>query len=194
MFLLLTGLLSLRSALLLPALPSVSVVDHSPRALAGVFAFLPPSARPRTTAPGPEPAVPSTPPATAASRPAVGRITGRFHERRPGHLHLGIDIVGNTGDPVRAAFAGTVVFGGPAPRGYSGYGTIVVIGHANGLTTLYAHLSRVSVAAGRQVAPGDVVGAMGCTGSCTGSHLHFEVRFGNVAVDPERYLPSDKPA
>ena len=190
MFLLLTGLLSLRSALLLPALPSVTAVDHAPRALAGVFAFLPPSPRPRTTSPEPAAGMPSQPPVTAVSRPAAGPITGRFHERRPGHVHLGIDISGHIGDPVRAAFAGTVVFGGPAPRGYSGYGTIVVIGHANGLTTLYAHLSRVSVAAGRKVAPGDVVGAMGCTGSCTGPHLHFEVRFGNVAVDPERYLPA----
>ena len=193
MFLLLTGLLSLRSALLLPALPSVTADDRGPRALAGVLAFLPAPVRPHTTAAGPPPAASSKPPMTTASRPAVGRIAGRFHERRPGHVHLGIDIDGQTGDPVRAAFAGTVVYAGPAPRGYSGYGTIVVIGHTNGLTTLYAHLSRVLVAAGRQVAAGDVVGAMGCTGSCTGSHLHFEVRFGNVAVDPARYLPSDNP-
>jgi murein DD-endopeptidase MepM/ murein hydrolase activator NlpD len=192
-FLLLTGLLSLRSALLLPVLPSVNVVDRGPRGLAGVFAFLPQSARPRAISPGPETTAASRPPVTAASRPAAGPITGRFHERRPGHVHLGIDISGHTGDPVRAAFAGTVVYAGAAPRGYQGYGTIVVLGHANGLTTLYAHLSRVSVPAGRTVAPGDVVGAMGCTGSCTGSHLHFEVRFGHVAVDPERYLPSDKP-
>jgi len=82
-----------------------------------------------------------------------------------------------------------VLVAGRAPSGYGGYGTIVVIGHPTGLTTLYAHLSRVSVAVGRQVAPGDVVGAIGCTGSCSGSHLHFEVRIANVPVDPERYLP-----
>ena len=190
MFLLLTGLLSLRSALFLPAPAAVTVVDRGP-GRAGALSFLSPSAR-AAPAPPPTPqAQPQSPaPQPAAAWPAVGRVTGVFNEPRPGHAHTGIDIDGETGDPVHAAFAGTVLFGGRAPRGFSGYGTIVVIGHANGLTTLYAHLSRVSVATGRQVAPGDVVGAMGCTGSCTGSHLHFEVRFGSVPVDPRRYLPA----
>ena len=89
---------------------------------------------------------------------------------------------------MRAAFAGTVLVAGRAP-GYAGYGTIVVIGHPNGLTTLYAHLSRVLVGIGRQVASGDIIGAMGCTGSCTGPHVHFEVRIANQPVDPLRYLP-----
>ena len=191
MFLSLTGLLSLRSALLLPAPVSVSVVDHAPQALAGVLGFVPPpAALARVTPPVSETAAAENPaPVTAAARPAAGPVTGRFHEPRPGHVHLGIDIDGETGDPARAAFAGTVLIAGRAPSGYSGYGTIVVIGHPNGLTTLYAHLSRVAVATGRRVAAGEVVGAMGCTGSCTGSHLHFEVRFGNVPLNPERYLP-----
>jgi murein DD-endopeptidase MepM/ murein hydrolase activator NlpD len=191
-FLALTGLLSLRSASFLSPTAPVTVLQRTPRGLAGALSFLPPSVRPaRPTPPVPETAGPGNPaPAPAAVRPAVGRVTGQFHERRPGHTHLGIDIDGETGDPVRAAFAGTVLFAGRAPSGFSGYGTIVVIAHPNGLTTVYAHLSRVSAAAGRHVVPGDVVGAMGCTGSCTGSHLHFEVRFGDVAVDPGRYLPA----
>ena len=191
MFLSLIGLVSLRSALPLPATAPVAAVDRAPRALAGVFNFLPRSARPAPPTPSASELAAwlNAVSATAATRPAVGPVTGKFHERRPGHLHTGIDIDGNTGDPVRAAFAGTVLVAGRAPSGYGGYGTLVVIGHPNGLTTLYAHLSRVLVAVGRQVAPGDVVGAIGCTGSCTGSHLHFEVRIANVAVDPERYLP-----
>ena len=195
MFLSLIGLLSLRSALFLPAAIPISVVDRAPQALAGVLSFLPPSAAPaRPTAAPPEREAPAPRPGPVAARPAVGAITGGFGERRRGHVHLGIDIDGETGDPVRAAFAGTVLIAGRAPSGYSGYGNIVIVGHPNGLTTLYAHLSRVTTAIGRPVAPGEVVGAMGCTGSCTGSHLHFEVRFGNVAVDPEPYLPSSRPA
>jgi murein DD-endopeptidase MepM/ murein hydrolase activator NlpD len=190
-FLSLIGLLSLRSALLLPATAPATAVSRAPRALAGVFNFLPPSARPARPTPSASEiaAWENAVRATAATRPAAGAVTGKFHERRPGHLHTGIDIHGDTGEPVRAAFAGTVLVAGRAPSGYGGYGTLVVIGHPNGLTTLYAHLSRVSAVVGRQVASGDVVGAMGCTGSCTGPHLHFEVRIANIAVDPERYLP-----
>jgi murein DD-endopeptidase MepM/ murein hydrolase activator NlpD len=187
-FLSLIGLVSLRSALLLPANAPGGVVGRAPQ-LAGLLGFLPPSARPAPPLPPPPAAAPRPATTAPATRPALGRVTGRFHERRPGHLHTGIDIDGETGDPVRAAFAGTVLVAGRAPSGYGGYGTLVVIGHPNGLTALYAHLSRVSVAVGRQVATGEVVGAMGCTGSCTGPHLHFEVRIANVAVDPERYLP-----
>jgi murein DD-endopeptidase MepM/ murein hydrolase activator NlpD len=83
-----------------------------------------------------------------------------------------------------------VLAAGRAPRGYSGYGTIVVIAHAAQVTTLYAHLEQVLVTPGRVVAAGDEIGSMGCTGSCSGSHLHFEVRLGDVPIDPERYLPS----
>ena len=191
MFLSLAGLLSLRSALLLPATAPGGVVERPPRGLASVFSFLPRSARPAppTAQAWAAAAASNVVSATAATRPAVGPVTGKFHERRPGHLHTGIDIDGETGDPIRAAFAGIVLVAGRAPSGYGGYGTLVVIGHPNGLTTLYAHLSRVSVGVGRQVASGDVVGAMGCTGSCTGSHLHFEVRIANQPVDPQRYLP-----
>lgn len=191
MFLSLIGLLSLRSALLLPAITPVASVDGAPRGLASVFSFLPQSAPPAPPTPSAAEVAAwvKAASATTATRPAVGRVTGRFHERRPGHLHTGIDIDGETGDAVRAAFAGTVLVAGRAPSGYGGYGTIVVIGHPSGLTTLYAHLSRVAVAVGWQVASGEVVGAVGCTGSCSGSHLHFEVRIANVPVDPERYLP-----
>lgn len=170
----LTGLLTFRSALLVPSTAPVSVVERGPQLLAGVFPFAPP----------PRPA-----PTAVVLRPAPGPVTSRFHEPRRGHAHTGIDVDGETGDAIRAASEGMVLVAGSAPRGFSGYGTIVLIAHAAGVTTLYAHLSRVSVAPGRRVAAGDVVGAMGCTGSCTGSHLHFEVRFADVPIDPERYLP-----
>lgn len=127
--------------------------------------------------------------------PAPGAITSVFGERRGASFHPGIDIDGVTGDPVVAAFAGTVTGAGPPPVGYSGYGTIVAIDHGNGLGTLYAHLSRVDVATGQVVNAGDRIGAIGMTGIATGDHLHFEVRVANVPVDPKLWLgPRPAPA
>lgn len=125
----------------------------------------------------------------ALSWPAAGGITGSFGERRPGHMHAGIDIDGNTGDPVWAAGAGVVVLAGGAPSGYSGYGTMVVIDHGYGMSTLYAHLSRLDVRPGASVKAGERVGSVGSTGNSTGSHLHFEVRINGATVDPRGHLP-----
>jgi murein DD-endopeptidase MepM/ murein hydrolase activator NlpD len=70
----------------------------------------------------------------------------------------------------------------------SGYGNIVIIKHAGGLSTRYAHQSAMLVTAGQPVAAGEVIGAVGATGDATGPHLHFEVRLNDVAVDPVPYL------
>lgn len=121
--------------------------------------------------------------------PADGLRTGWWQEARTGHLHPGVDIDGDTGDPVWAPGKGTVLWAGPAPAGYSGYGTIVEIDHGQGVTSMFAHLSRVDVQAGQFVEPGEQVGAMGTTGNVTGSHLHFEVKVGGQRVDPEEWLP-----
>ncbi|MEY2475358.1 MAG: hypothetical protein QOG87_673 [Actinomycetota bacterium] len=123
------------------------------------------------------------------SWPADGLKTGWFGEVRSGHLHPGVDVDGDTGDPVWSAGRGVVVSAGPPPAGYSGYGTMVEIDHGEGVTTLYAHMSRLDVAVGDFLQPGDPVGAMGTTGNVTGSHLHFEVRVGGTSVDPEDWLP-----
>jgi murein DD-endopeptidase MepM/ murein hydrolase activator NlpD len=120
-------------------------------------------------------------------RPAAGRLTGWFGERRGGHKHLGIDVDGKTGDPVVAAAWGTVSHAGPAPKGYSGYGQVVIIDH-DGFQTLYAHLSRIDVAVGQIVRAGAGIGAIGTSGSVTGSHLHFEVHVGGKPVDPKTVL------
>jgi murein DD-endopeptidase MepM/ murein hydrolase activator NlpD len=120
--------------------------------------------------------------------PAPGAITSVFGERRGASFHPGIDIDGVTGDPVVAAFGGTVTGAGPPPVGYSGYGTIVAIDHGNGMDTLYAHLSRVEVATGQVVQAGQLIGAIGMTGVATGDHLHFEVRVADVPVDPMLWL------
>ena len=121
--------------------------------------------------------------------PADGLRTGRWGEPRGGRSHPGVDVDGQTGDAVWAAGRGTVAWAGPAPAGYSGYGTIVEIDHGQGVRTLYAHLSATEVDMGDFVQAGEQVGAMGTTGSVTGSHLHFEVRIGGQQVDPETWLP-----
>lgn len=118
--------------------------------------------------------------------PAPGQITSPFGDRRN---HPGIDIDGVTGDPVQAAGAGTVVAAGPAATGFGGYGNIVVIDNGGGISTVYAHLSRVDVAVGQLVEQGQQLGAIGNTGASTGDHLHFEVRVLDKPVDPMPYLP-----
>ena len=71
---------------------------------------------------------------------------------------------------------------------YYGYGSTVIIDHG-GIQTLYAHLSSFDVSEGQQISQGKIVGRVGCTGSCTGDHLHFEVRVNGSPVDPLNYLP-----
>jgi murein DD-endopeptidase MepM/ murein hydrolase activator NlpD len=84
---------------------------------------------------------------------------------------------------VRAGASGRVIVAG----WMGGYGNLVVIDHGNGLATAYAHMSAIWVSGG-SVSQGQGIGAVGCTGSCTGDHLHFEVRVNGSAVDPMGYL------
>jgi murein DD-endopeptidase MepM/ murein hydrolase activator NlpD len=99
-------------------------------------------------------------------------------------MHSGIDFRAETGTPVRAGGAGRVIL-----ADYSGgYGNMVEIDHGHGVTTRYAHLSRILVADGQQVAAGAIVGHVGSTGRSTGPHLHYETRIEGDAVDPQRFL------
>jgi murein DD-endopeptidase MepM/ murein hydrolase activator NlpD len=100
--------------------------------------------------------------------------------------HSGIDIDGNTGDPVYAADNGVVVYAG---WNNWGYGNVVVINHGNDWQTLYAHLDTYNVTCGQSVFQGNVIGAMGSTGNSTGSHLHYEMMYNGVKVNPWNYLP-----
>ncbi len=98
--------------------------------------------------------------------------------------HHGVDIALRTGDPVYAAFGGTVRV---ASR-MGGYGNCVVVRHSNGLETLYGHLSKINVSTDQEVSAGDVLGLGGSTGNSTGPHLHFECRFLYQTFDPEWIL------
>ena len=124
----------------------------------------------------------TTPSSSGLVWPVSGVLTSGFGYRW-GRLHAGIDISAPAGTPVRAAASGTVIYAG----WMGGYGNLVVIDHGGGLATAYAHLSAIWIGSGG-VSQGQGIGAVGCTGSCTGNHLHFEVRVNGQPVDPMGYL------
>lgn len=115
--------------------------------------------------------------------PARGVLTSRFGRRWRRH-HDGIDLASPRGTPIHAALAGRVAFAG----WYYGYGRAVIIDHGKGMTTLYGHASTLLVVTGQVVERGALIARVGCTGACTGPHVHFEVRVNGMAVNPLRYL------
>jgi murein DD-endopeptidase MepM/ murein hydrolase activator NlpD len=115
--------------------------------------------------------------------PVNGTVTSPFGMRW-GRMHEGIDIAAPSGTPIRAAAGGTVAIAAPT----GGYGNYTCINHSAGLSTCYAHQSSYAVGVGDSVGQGEVIGSVGCTGSCFGDHLHFEVRVNGAAVDPMGYL------
>lgn len=108
------------------------------------------------------------------------------YDYSPATNHNGIDIDGETGDPVYAADSGVVVYAG---WNNWGYGNVVVINHGNSWQTLYAHLSVINVGCGQSVIQGGVIGAIGETGNAAGSHLHFEMMYKGTKINPWDYLP-----
>ena len=102
--------------------------------------------------------------------------------------HTGTDIRGGTGTPIHAAAAGTVAtisHGGP-------YGNATLVAHADGITTFYAHQTKILVNEGDHVNAGEVIGEVGETGWATGPHLHFEVRINGTAYDPMGWFGGEK--
>ena len=164
-------------------------------------------------APAPEPyyasstaelAVPEAPPVTAVAQPAgpmtrliafVAPLRGyainsafglrRLASEAVARQHKGVDMAAPTGTSVFVACEGEVL-----RTGYDadGYGRFIEVQHPNGMTTLYAHLSRVDVAKGDRVAAEERIGLVGSTGHSTGPHLHFEVRRDHAQVNPTTVL------
>jgi murein DD-endopeptidase MepM/ murein hydrolase activator NlpD len=144
---------------------------------------------------GPATAIPTSslaPPTPALPAPWQSLVTGGavlssdFGLRKDpftGQLrqHNGIDLAAATGSPVTACAAGSVVFAG----WQRGYGNTVIIHHANGLDSLYGHLSRTRVQVGDQVASHAPIADVGGVGRATGPHLHFEIRRDGKAVAPD---------
>ncbi|HET8948292.1 MAG TPA: M23 family metallopeptidase, partial [Candidatus Polarisedimenticolia bacterium] len=124
--------------------------------------------------------------APALAWPIQGLITAPFGRRGKEDHHEGIDIDGQTGDPIHAAASGTVVFAGT----HGDYGRTVVIDHGDGLRTVYAHASILKVQEGDPVRIGETIAEVGHSGNARGSHLHFEVRRDGRPVNPIPFLRS----
>ncbi|NDF60102.1 MAG: LysM peptidoglycan-binding domain-containing protein [Crocinitomicaceae bacterium] len=116
--------------------------------------------------------------------PHSGYMTSKFGPRW-GRSHQGVDIGLKTGEMVRSAWNGRVRY---AKFNEGGYGNLVVVRHYNGFETYYAHLSKLLVSPNQEVKAGDVIGLGGNTGHSFGAHLHFEVRFFDVAINPEHII------
>ena len=116
-------------------------------------------------------------------RPTSGTITSRFGSRGRS-THTGLDIANSSGTPIKAAASGTVTY-----SGWKGsYGNLLIITHANGVQTYYAHCSKLYVTSGTNVSQGQTIAAMGSTGNSSGPHLHLEIRVNGVAQNPQNYL------
>jgi hypothetical protein len=123
--------------------------------------------------------------------PTSGRISSKFGYRvdpvtkKRNTFHSGLDIAAPEGTPVYAAEKGKVV-----DAGYknNGYGNLIIIQHSADLATYYGHLSKIDVSKGKDVKKGDLIGKIGSTGKVTGPHLHFEIRKGGQALNPEDYI------
>ncbi len=110
----------------------------------------------------------------------------RIHPiRRYSKMHKGVDLAAPIGSFIRAIQSGIVVFADP----YAGYGNFVVIKHANGLTSHYAHCDEIKVRTGQRINAGEIIATIGNTGHSTGPHLHLEIRYNGEPLDPERIFP-----
>ena len=104
------------------------------------------------------------------------------------YTHKGLDIKVTRGDTIRAAFDGVVRY---AKYNRGGFGYLVIVRHYNGLETYYAHLSKIPVRVNQVVKSGDLVGLGGSTGRSRGPHLHFEIRYKDIPLDPLRVIDFD---
>jgi murein DD-endopeptidase MepM/ murein hydrolase activator NlpD len=125
----------------------------------------------------------------------LGKVNNEFGYRRNPfggrsyEFHSGMDIDGENGDGVIAPAKGMVVKAG----WQGGYGNLIEIDHGNGLITRYGHLSRIGAQVGDMIERGQLIGLIGSTGRSTGPHLHYEIRLGDKAINPRRFLPPSMP-
>lgn len=121
--------------------------------------------------------------------PTTGRISGLFGSQRvyagvPGNFHGGVDVARPTGTPLVAPADAVVTL--VTPYEFSLEGNMLWLDHGNGLVSVFLHMSRIDVRVGEHVKQGQVVGAVGATGSATGPHLHWAMRWYNAKIDPMR--------
>lgn len=146
---------------------------------------------PTPVAPPPPPPPPAPKPVYVKAAPVVGTgqllwpVSGGVITQYYSSYHRALDIAAPTGSTVIASAAGVVTWSGWKNNGG---GLVIAIDHGNGIVTLYNHLGSLWVAAGATVTAGQGIAAVGCTGVCTGPHVHFETIVGGAIVNPLRYL------
>jgi murein DD-endopeptidase MepM/ murein hydrolase activator NlpD len=156
----------------------------------------PPAAPPSGGASGPTKHAPPPPLTTVPEQyagsmrwPLDAYIVSSEYGERWGKIHKGMDMAAHVGEPVYAIADGEVIYAGDGLRGY---GNVVILRHDRKTTSLYAHNSELKVKQGDQVTKGTLVALLGNTGHSTGPHVHFEIRDGDVAVNPRNVLPKSK--
>lgn len=127
----------------------------------------------------------STPKNSKFMWPVRGKVISGFGAKEGGLFNDGINIAVPRGTPVASAADGVIAYVG---NGLKGYGNLVLIRHGGGTMTAYAHLASIRVKKGMQVRRGQVIGAVGSTGSVPSAQLHFEIRRGLKAFDPKQYM------
>lgn len=149
----------------------------------------PPKARPKTKPRRAVAAIPKPPPLSNRKflLPVRGKLLSRFGPKGRGLRNDGVNIAAPRGSPVRAAQNGIVVYSGNA---LLGFGNMVLVRHANGYMTAYAHNESISVKRGDTVRRGQVISTVGSSGNVASPQLHFEIRKGKRAVNPAKYLPN----
>ena len=167
----------------------------------GQLIFVPNGIMPAPYVPEPAPilvAVPLPPPPPPPAAPVVSGPVSNSGYSWPyscsisrgfsgGHAGIDIDGVCNPSSAIGSATNGTVI--AAVTSSFNGYGRYVDVQRSDGVVTRYAHLSSINVSMGQQVSQGQSLGIIGCTGSCTGVHLHFEVWINGSPVNPLSYLP-----
>ncbi len=146
-----------------------------------------PAEPPVQTASAALPAVPAPPTASGYAWPVRGKVVSTFGTKAKGLRNDGINIAAPHGAPVRAAEGGVVAYAGNELRGF---GNLLLIKHADGWVTAYAHNDVLLAKRGETVAKGQIIARVGNTGNVTSPQLHFEIRQGKRAVDPQLYLGS----
>lgn len=178
--------------------PPPAKVTATPQPVAPVTVEAAPAPTPRPTEPSPPAAVAEVappPPAVIAEPPprsgreflwpVSGKLVSRYGPKPGGLQNDGINIAAPLGASVRATDSGVVVYAGNELRGF---GNLLLVRHAEGWVSAYAHNDQLLVNRGEQVKRGQVIAKVGSTGSVTEPQLHFELRQGVNAVDPLRYL------
>jgi murein DD-endopeptidase MepM/ murein hydrolase activator NlpD len=144
--------------------------------------------QPKQPAPAPVTSVPEQ--YSGAMRwPLDAYIVSSEYGERWGKVHKGMDMAAHVGEPVYAIADGEVIYAG---NGLTGYGNVIILRHDRKTTSLYAHNSELKVTQGDHVTKGALVALLGNTGHSTGPHVHFEIRDGDVAVNPRNVLPKSK--